>query len=100
MTTQTAWSEFNRHPGHVITALDKTLYNDYQCLWFKTSNKFSRQEFEEIYKNIGSLKTPKQVRNADSLNTVITVVKNKCRPFNSLGLKLSADRRIDLRLQQ
>ena len=28
----------------------------------RTSSKFRGQEFEEIYKNIGSLKTPKQVR--------------------------------------
>ena len=30
--------------------------------WFRTSSKFSGQEFEEIHRNIGSSETPKQVR--------------------------------------
>ena len=30
--------------------------------WLRTSSKFKRQEFEEIYRNIGSLETPNQVQ--------------------------------------
>ena len=30
--------------------------------WFRTSSKFSGQEFEEIFKNIRSLVTPEQMR--------------------------------------
>ena len=31
-TTLIAWSQFNPHPGHVVSSLDKTLYDDYLCL--------------------------------------------------------------------
>ena len=31
-TTLIEWSGFNPHPGHVVTSLDKTLYDDYLCL--------------------------------------------------------------------
>ena len=47
--------------SHVVTSLDKTLYDGYLCLGLQTSSKFSGQEFEEIHRNIGSLETLKQV---------------------------------------
>ena len=62
-TTLIAWSRFNPHPGHVVASLDKTIYDDYLCL---IASNISGQEFEEIYRSIGSLKTSKQLRISSS----------------------------------
>ena len=44
-TTLIAWSEFNPHPGHVVTFLNKKFYDDYFSLMALPSSKFSVQEF-------------------------------------------------------
>ena len=45
------------HFGHVVSFLDKTLYDDYLARWLRTSSKFSGQKFEKTHKNIGFLET-------------------------------------------
>ena len=42
--------------------LEQDALRYYLCWWLRTSSKFSEQEFKEIYRNIGSLETFKQVR--------------------------------------
>ena len=53
------WSKFDPHRGHVVAFLDKMLCNNYFCLVASSNQQFSGQEFEEIYKNIGSPATLK-----------------------------------------
>ena len=45
------------------------IYNTYLCWWLQTNSKFSRQELEEIYRNIESLETPKKVWIPPNTNT-------------------------------
>ena len=48
---------FNPQPGHVVTFIDKTLYDDYLCL--VASNKQQIQKSTRTL--IVSLETPKQM---------------------------------------
>ena len=67
MSTLIALSGFNPFPGHVDVSLDKTLYDDYFCLVASNKHKFSKQEFKEIHRNIGSPEIPKQVQICPSI---------------------------------
>ena len=51
--------------------------------WLQTGSKFSGQEFEEIYRNIGSLKTLKQARIAPLRSSHYCAMNEKVLGRNS-----------------
>ena len=63
-TTLIARTGFNPQPDHVVASLDKTLYDDHLRLVVLNTQQilWTRILKNKKHSNIGSLKTPKQVR--------------------------------------